>query len=245
DVGMWKTGNFTATFSDVSSSSTIQESYYLVADRQNASEDWQSQGNQGFANAEFNYGNAGWTSYSGTFTHTSGTIRCEDESNANTNYSRLVTQNIYWKYLYHFKLKMYGSLANQRAGIHFFNSDASQTNRGNSYFVYLRTNTDKVQVYKVTSNTYTLQTDDSFTIDPNIEYDVKITYDPTTGWIKVYVDGVLASSWQDPSPLTAGSSISLRSAETKAQYDDVRVYRNRTASVGVTVGPGQQMRYES
>lgn len=245
DVGNWKTSNFTALFSDVSTSSTIQETYYLVADRQDASEDWLSQGNQGFANAEFNFGNAGWTSHSGTFTRTGNKIVCNDESNSNTNYSRSVTQNIYWKYLYHFKMKMQGALANQRAGLHFFNSDATQTNRGNSYFVYLRTNTDKVQIYKVTSNTYTLQTDDSFTIDPNVEYDVKITYDPSTGWIKVYVDGVLASSWQDSSPLTSGNSISLRSAETKVEYDDVRVYRNRSSSVAVTVGTGQQMRYES
>ncbi len=245
DVGTWKTGNFNATFSDVSSSSTIQERYYLVADRQNASDDWQSQGNQGFANSDFSFGNAGWTSYSGAFTRTGGKIVCEEESNSNTNYSRVVTQNIYWKYLYHSKIRMYGTLANQRAGFHFFNSDATQTNRGNSYFVFLRTNTDKVQIYKVTSNTFTLQTDDSFTIDPNIEYDVKTTYDPTTGWIHVYVNDVLASSWQDPNPLTTGSSISLRSAETKVTYDDVRVYRNRTASVAVTVGAGQQMRYES
>lgn len=245
DAGNWKSGNFTANFTDVSSASTIQERFYLVADRQNASEDWQSQGNQGFVNAEFNFGNAGWTAYSGTFTRSGNKIVCNDESNSNTNYSRQATQNIYWNYLYHFKLKMNGSLSNQRAGLHFFNSDASQTNRGNSYFVYLRTSSKKVQIYKVLNNTYSLETDDAFNIDPNVEYDVKITYNPTSGWIKVYVDDVLASSWQDATPLTAGSSISLRSAETKAEFDDVRVYRNRTNTAAVTVGAGQQMRYES
>ena len=79
-------------------------------------------------------------------------------------------------------------------------SDGSLENRGDSYFVYLRADNDKVQIYKVTNNVWELETDDDLTVEANTWYDMKVVCNHFTGEIGVYVDGD-SDSWTDPSPL--------------------------------------------
>jgi len=125
-------------------------------------------------------------------------------------------------------------------------SDANLPNRGNSYFIYLRADNDKCQIYKVTNDVWSLETDDDFTVDPNIWYDVKVVCNHFTGEIRIYVDGVIASSWTDSSPITTGNSISLRTGNCTAEYDDMRVYKSRIGAQYINVGTASDpVRYQN
>jgi alkylhydroperoxidase family enzyme len=59
--------------------------------------------------------------------------------------------------------------------MHFFCSDPTLPNRGNSYFVYLREETDKVQIYKVTNDVFSksdlaiINYVDTLTMTANVE----------------------------------------------------------------------------
>ncbi len=240
----WKTSDFDILINDVSTQSSVEESYYLALDRVNNTSDWQAQPSKGFVFEEFN-NIANWTQQTGTFTINSNRIVNADESLSNTNLYLNVAQSNSVSYLYTWKQKFTGSGTNQRAGLHFMSSNSTLDNRGESYFVFLREGNDKVQIYSVTGNVFTLRTDDNFTIDNNIDYDVKVTYSAATGWIRVYVDGALASSWQDPNPIQSGNSISLRSANSIVEFDDVRMYQSRGSLVNITTGSTGLMRYES
>jgi hypothetical protein len=143
-------------------------------------------------------------------------------------------------------MKIGGSGANRRAGMHFMCSDATQANRENSYFVYLRADNNKVQIYKVTNDSWTLETDDDLTVDAGTWYDVKVVCNSFNGNLRIYVDGVMVSEWTDPSPLTSGNSISLRTGNCTAEYDDIRVYKNRIAAQYLNIGtPNDPVRYQN
>jgi hypothetical protein len=60
------------------------------------------------------------------------------------------------------------------------------------------------------------------------------------------VNNVLASEWTDPNPITSGNSISLRSGNCIAEYDDLRVYKSRSAAQTITIGNANAMvRYQN
>ncbi len=207
---------------------------------------WSGNTDHGFLYDGFNPGLSQWVAQVGTWNLTGGTATQADEANANTNLYIPVVQAQSFNYLYSFRMKMNGSGANRRAGMHFMCSDGTLDNRGNSYFIYLRADNDKVQIYKVTNDVWELETDYDLAVDPNVWYDVKLVCNHFSGEIRVYVDGALASSWTDPSPIMSGNSISLRTGNCTAQYDDVRVYKGRTAAQLVTIGTANDpVRYQN
>lgn len=207
---------------------------------------WSGNTDLGFLFDDFSPGLGAWTTQAGTWDISGGTATQSDESNANTNIHIPLNQQPNNNYLYSFKLKIDGSGANRRAGMHFMCSNAALDNRGNSYFVYLRADQDKIQIYKVTNDVWELETDDDYSIDPNSWYDVKTVFNQLSGEIRVYVDGVLASSWTDANPWTSGSSISLRTGNCTAEYDDVRVYKGRIAAQYITIGTSSDpVRYQN
>jgi hypothetical protein len=98
----------------------------------------------------------------------------------------------------------------------------------------------------VTNDTWTLHADADLTVDDYTWYDVKVVCNHFSGEIRVYVDGVLVNSWTDPSPITSGSSISLRTGNCLVEYDDVRVYKGRTAAELVNIGTASDpVRYQN
>jgi PKD repeat protein len=104
--------------------------------------------------------------------------------------------------------------------------------------VYFRTDNNKCQIYNALANSITIQTDDDVVVDPNITYDFKVLYNPTSGLIQVYLDNNLVSSWTDPAPLISANSISLRTGNCTAIYDDITVYQSRNTTETITVGNG-------
>ena len=148
-------------------------------------------------------------------------------------------------YLYTWKQRITSSNANQRAGMHFFCSDPTLPNRGNSYFVYFREETDKVQLYKVLNDAFTLVKEDSVNILVNQWDQVYVTYNPQSGLIQVYLNSVHVCSWTDANPLQQGTAISLRSGACTVTFDEVYVYKNHSNNEQITVGPGQEIAHQS
>lgn len=115
-------------------------------------------------------------------------------------------------------------------------SDLSLPNRGNSYFVYLRADSDVIQWYEVTNDVFTLVHSVPFTIEVDSSYDVKIWYSKITGDNKVFINNVLIGNWTDSTPLTVNTGISFRSGNCSFKIDYCKIYRQRTSSTMTSVG---------
>lgn len=241
---LWQTDDFTVDFVDVDTQSVISERFYLVAEKEITENAPKGNGSYGFVNEPFEDGVTQWTNVTGNYTLNSGTFSLNDTMEQNSNTYFPVDQNDNQSYLYAWNQTIAGVASSQRAGMHFFCDDATQSNRGNSYFVYLRSS-DLVQIYSVENNIFTLEADVPFTIDNNIDYACKVHYDPATGWIRVFVNDTFVGEWQDPTPLTSGNAISLRSGGCMVRFDNIRVYQSRGSQVTIPAGFGELMSIES
>jgi len=241
----WQVADFQAQINDVDAGSGVEKGFYLVADRNPANMGWMANGSFGFAHEDFQDVNVNWTLQTGLFSINNQAFLMNDASQNNSNAYLNVTQDTTSDYLYEWEQKITSTNLNQRAGMHFFCSDPTLPNRGNSYFVYLREETDKVQLYKVTNDVFTLVNEDSLVITPQVNYAIKTWYNPITGTIKVYVNNQLISQWQDANPIISGNSISLRSGACTVLFDNVKVLKSRSTNVSVTIGNNQQMRFQS
>ena len=238
--GVWQTQGFTASFQD-SDASGIRYKFYHIAARASATSPFKSNQTMGFFGDEFN-GNSGlWTNQSGNFLAANGNFLMNDASQNNSNAYAQITQSSQHTYLYTWKQRITSSNANQRAGMHFFCSDPTLPNRGNSYFVYFREETDKVQLYRVFNDVFTLVKEDTATILVNQWDQVYVTYNPQSGLIQVYLNALHVCSWTDANPLQQGNAISLRSGACTVTFDEVYVYKNHSNSALITVGPGQEL----
>jgi hypothetical protein len=199
----------------------------------------------GFFEDEFN-GNSGlWTNQSGNFQVMNGSFILNDATQNNSNAYAQVSQSSQHTYLYAWKQRITSNNANQRAGMHFFCSDPTLQNRGNSYFVYFREETNKVQLYKVLNDAFTLVKEDSVNVLVNQWDQVYVTYSPQSGLIQVYLNALHVSSWTDANPLQQGTAISLRSGACTVTFDEVYVYKNHSNSEQITVGPAQEIYQQS
>jgi len=233
----YATGNFTSTFTDADNvgGSGVKHQFYQVADFNNV--EWRANSNNGFFNDDFTTAiHPDWTDSSGIWSITSAYLHQADEANSNTNLFAAFNQNNNSKFLYHYKAKIGGTGTNKRAGFHYMSDDATQTNRGNSYFVWFRQDNGKIQYYKVANNTFTLQKEIVYPFNANQWYDYKIVYDKTTGTTEIYIDDKFIDEWTDASPLTVGNYVSFRSGNCIYDVDDFSIYHDRTSTATINVG---------
>lgn len=240
----WQTDDFQVDFNDTDLDNDVEQRFYLIDEKQVLGTDWSANGNFGFADESFNT-NTNWTDINGTFSIASGEIIFSDINNGNSNTSMSVIQNNSSNYLYSWDQTITSSSSSQRAGMHFFCSDVNQTNRGNSYFIFIRENDDKAQIYSVDNNVFNLEADFDFTVLVGQQYNIKTIYNPNSGLIQLFIDDSFIGSWTDSTPLTSGNAISLRTAGCEASFDNVKVYKSRGAQVDVTAGLGEEMSIES
>jgi spore germination protein YaaH/PKD repeat protein len=241
-AGTWQTAAYTANYTDADNNA-VQKAFSLVTD----DDGFQRSGNRnlGYLHEDFSSSLSNqWTTGLGAWALSNGAVLQSSETESNSACNTTLTQSA--TVVYHFKGTLGGTGTNRRAGIHFYCSDASLPNRGNSYLVYWRVDTDKCQIYRSTNDNLVLQTNDDVVIDPNVEYDFKVLYSPATGLVQAFVDDVLVSSWTDPSPLTTGNSLSFRSGNATFKVDDVRTYLERGNSQTITIGSSASMvRYQN
>ncbi|MDF2436936.1 MAG: N-acetylmuramyl-L-alanine amidase, negative regulator of AmpC, AmpD [Bacteroidota bacterium] len=244
----WVTGNFSASFTDTDNSggTGILKSYYQVLEYNGT--EWRANNANGFFSDNFDAAiHPDWTSMAGTWSIAGGYLNQSDQTNTNTNIYAPLSQNLSNQYLYNWQGKISGMDATRRAGFHFFCGDATQTNRGNSYFVWFRISTNMCEFYKVVNNTFSLQASVPMTINTGQWYDYKVIYDRISGKMEVYQNDNFIGSWTDPSPYANGNAISFRSANCDYTVNDLKVYRSRLPSVTVSVGPGStnDVRYQN
>lgn len=243
--GTWQTQGFNASFQDIDNVSGIQDRYYNVSARTSGNSSFHSANSFGFFRDEFQDNLTLWTNQTGMFQSFNGILTMADASQNNSNAYAQLTQGFTQTYLYTWKQRFNSTNANQRAGMHFFCSDPTLSNRGNSYFVYFREETDKVQLYKVLNDVFTLVKEDSVTVLCNQWDHVGVKYCPNSGTIVVYYNQCPVLQWVDSSPLQQGSAISLRSGACNVSFDDVFVYKNHGDNEIISVGPGQEINEQS
>ena len=244
----WETTTFNASFTDTDNAggSGVGEKYYQVIDFDGT--DWKANDANGFLKDNFNNTISGdWAQQTGTWAITGSRLVQSDETVDNSNIFALLDQNTQTRYLYNWSGKMEGTGVNKRSGIHFMSDDAGLPNRKNSYFVYFRSDENKIQIYKVTNDVFTLKHDVPCTINDNQWYDYKVTYDKGTGKICVWVDDSYKGAWTDPSPITGGDYFSLRNGNCKFTVTNVNVYHNRTNNQSIKVGQAatNDIRYQN
>lgn len=245
----WVTQNFTANFTDTDNAggTGIEKSFYQVLEHDGT--EFRANNSRGFFSDNFDTAiHPDWTSVSGTWMINNGYLNQTDQSNTNTNIYAPLTQNLSNRYLYHWAGKIDGTGTNRRAGFHFFCDDASQTNRGNSYFVWFRVDQSELQFYKVVNNTFGAPVHAvPLTVNAGTWYDYKVIFDRITGKMDVYLNDALAGTWTDPSPYSSGNYISFRSGDCDYMVNNLKVYRSRFPSVTVTVGPASinDIRYQN
>lgn len=236
----WITKDFLASYLDIDNLNGIgiDKSFYQVS-YYNGTE-WRANGNRGFLNDDFNTPtiNNEWISSTGTWSLSSGSLVQTDEGNANTNLYAMVTQSLSNQYLYHFKATISGTGTNKRAGIYIMADNPTQTQRGNSYMIWLRPDQSSIEFYKSTANAIGLPTYSlSCNINVGISYDYKILYDRTTGEIKIWQNDIYIGSWIDTNtPHINGTAISFRSGNSNFKIDELNIFRSRLTTSNVLVG---------
>jgi len=243
----WITQNFTATFNDQDAETGIEKSFYQVLE--NSGTEWRANNSRGFFSDNFDSTiHSDWTNATGTWIINNGYLQQTNQASTNSNIYTSLTQNLSNRYLYHWQGKIEGTGTNRRAGFHFFCDDASQTNRGNSYFVWFRVDQSQLQIYKCINNSFgsPVQT---ITLTTNAAqwYNYKVFYDRITGKMELYVDNQLVTTWTDPAPYSTGNYISFRSGDCQYTVNDFKVYRSRTATPNILVGSANtnDIRYEN
>lgn len=246
--GNWKTGDFTAYFTDADEAggSGLSKSFYQVIHYDGTT--WKANPSRGFFADNFDGPSidAPWVVQTGTWGISSNKrLEQTNSSVGNSNIYAPLDQGLSNRYLYVWNGKISGTGTNRRAGLHFFCDDPTLYERGNSYLVYFRTggnpdpnNNNKIQIYKTSGNTSTLKKSTNYTINPDQWYEYSIAFDRVTGEMFVYVNGNLAATWTDPSPHANGNSVSFRNGNSSNKVDNFKVYRTRYPDVTVTVGPG-------
>ncbi len=232
----WKTADFIATFTD-NDNIGVEKSFYQVLDFDGTY--WGANSNNGFFADNFDIQQPAWTNALGTWNVIAGELIQTDEAEANSNFYASLNQNLSNRYLYHFTAKVQGNGTNRRFGFHLFCDDASQTNRGNSYFVWFRVEGQTMEFFKVIGNSFTTASSivNNIITNPSQYYDFKITYDRILGTISVWRDDIFMGSWTDPAPLsTNGNFISFRSGNSKLTVNELKVYRSRLSTANVTLG---------
>lgn len=255
-TGAWQTAAFSSTYTDVDNpgGSGVEKGYYQAIDYNGT--EWRANYTHGFLADNFdNTINAEWTQKTGTWGIASNALVQSDETSAaasNTNIYAALTQTLSNRYLYNFLAKFEGTGTNRRAGFHFFCDAPDSVNRGNSYFVWFRLDNQAIQIYKTGysggvnqfgSPTYTA----NLTFSAGQWYDIKVIYDRVTGKMAVYMNNSRIAQWQDPTPLSTGGYVSFRSGNCKFSIDEIKVYRSRSNTTPVSVGPGlaNDIRYQN
>lgn len=244
-VATWHTDDFTVQFVDTDTQSGIEQRFYSLAENALTPNDWVGNGTFGFANETFDLQDNNWYQVTGTYGINNGSYRFADATEQNSNTYFTIAQNNSASYLYEWDMSFIGSNTNQRAGIHFFCDNPNLSNRGNSYFIYLRETDDLVQIYSVDNDIFNLEAEFALTIDTDQFYHCQTIFQPSTGLIEVYVDNAFIGSWTDATPLQTGGFVSLRSGGCVVDFDNFRIYRSRSTSALITAGPGEEFSIES
>ncbi len=238
---MWVTADYTTSFTDSDNlgGSGVDRKFYQVMFYNG--QEWTANQNRGFVVDNFDLFNTSkWKIPSGNvaWSASANALQVLDTNTDNSNIYSALNGTLSNSYIYDFYAKIDGTSTNKRFGFHFASDSATLSNRGNSYFIYIRPGSNQLEFYRVANNTFT-QTNVVTGVVTNLNqyYHYKIVHNRISGLIEVFRDDILLGSWTDPTPLSTPSKyFSFRTARTQMWVKSMRVYRSRTSPLMVNVG---------
>lgn len=244
----WYTTDFTSYFEDEDedefAGSGLRNRFYQVIDYDGV--EWRANASNGFFSDNFDEEiHPDWNPIVGSWAISGDVLRQSDEAVYNSNIYASLNQNDENAYLYHWSGKIGGVGSDKRAGFHFMCDDATLTNRGNSYFVWFREDDNKVQLYKVIDDVFTLEAEVDKVIDPDHWYDFKLVFNKLSGRIDVWINNIDIISWTDLTPHTTGDFVSFRSGSSIYDINNFKVYKERGEEELVTIGLLGDARYQN
>ena len=248
-VNNWYSDDFISNYTDTDNGGGgIFQRFYQVLEWDGAI--WTTNRDNGFLYEDFNNGTlAQWSQVSGNAYLLNDRMHQTDTLNPNTNMFIDVGQGAGNAYLYTFSGRVWAGLPdkNRRFGLHFFVDDPNLSNRGNSYLVWFSADNQNAIIYETVNDALFTRATIPVTISDYVWYDFKITYDPVTGVIDVFMENSLILSWTDPTPLTVGSHISFRTNEAHCDFENMQVFKSRGANQNILIGPAstEDCRYMS
>jgi murein DD-endopeptidase MepM/ murein hydrolase activator NlpD len=238
--GTTQSGNFTANFNDADNVG-VQDRFYQILELRGA--EFRANRGNGFYNdnydnqsihTDYTYGGTGWN---GTWTETTtGRLRQSSTTLTNTGIFTSLSQTSGNTYLYNFAAKLNNTTGSRRFGLHIMARNNTERERGNAYLVWFSADDNKVRIIESNTNVLTERASAAVSTTFTNFNDYKAIYNTSIGTIKVYINNVAVLSWTDATPLTAGAYISFRTNQADVEFDDLKVYKNRSTSKVITVG---------
>ncbi len=231
----WQSADFTVDFDDADALSGVDRRFYQIRDYNGSV--WASNPQRGYISESLTASlGTQWVERTGTWSITDGSLSQADEDLSNTNCYTYLQQDLSNRSMHQFDMKIEGAGSNRRAGYHFMCDAPDSSNRGNSYFVWFRVESQTIELYKVYNNTFEQVKILPFNFGSGTWHRVRNIFDRITGEWSVYVDNVLLAEWRDDTPFTTGNYISFRSGNSLLFVKNLEVFRTRYPSVQVSVG---------
>lgn len=243
---LWVTDDFVASFTDTDHSGTgLKDRYYQVLEYDGT--EWGANRGNGFLYELFDGGFPHWTMTSGNYYILNDRLHQTDTTTTNTNVHIDVAQNNSGSWLYSFSARLWPGATNRRFGIHLFADSPTLANRGNSYLIWFRGDNQTLEIYETVNDVLNRMVIEPLTIGDYVWNEYKVVYDPGTGKIEVFQENDLVGSWTDPTPITAGGYVSLRTNQAHMDFETLRLFKERSATANILVGPANtdDVRYQS
>ncbi|MEM9991421.1 MAG: N-acetylmuramoyl-L-alanine amidase [Bacteroidota bacterium] len=212
----------------------VTRTYYQVLENYGPS--WYANRFRGYFNDNFNTLYGGYSVGAGDWTATNGRLKQGSSSVDNTRLSTYLAQSSGLPYLYEFSAKVLSTSGPKKFGMHIMASSQTDAQRGNSYLIWFSGAENKLRVYETINNVLYLRSSADLTATSSwAKY--RITYSPAYGVLQVFRNNTKVLQWIDSTPITTGSSISLRTNMTEVEFDDLKTYRFRVGSpITISVG---------
>ncbi len=231
--GNTQSGDFTTNFNDNDNVGVTRRFYQAL---EKYGDNWYANRGNGFFNDNCNVLYSGYSIGAGNWSINNKHLRQSNTSSDNTKISTFLSQNSGLPYLYEFAAKVESTSGPRKFGIHIMASDSNQSQRGNSYLIWFSGEDNKVRIYETVNNVLNFRAIGDAPQD-NKWGNYKITFSPAYGVLEVFKNNRSILQWTDASPIKNGSSISLRTNKTVAEFDDLKVYKFRAGnSQTITAG---------
>ncbi|MFL1895028.1 N-acetylmuramoyl-L-alanine amidase [Aquimarina sp. 2-A2] len=231
--GTSQSGDFTVNFAD-SDNVGVTRRYYQVLEKYGTS--YLANRRNGFFNENFEQDFGVYDKGAGSWSVSNGRLNQTNTTSDNTLWSSYLIQDSGLPYLYEFAAKVTSTTGPRKFGIHIMASDATLSQRGNSYLIWFSGEDNKVRIYETVNNALYTRAIADVSLDNNWAA-YRVTYSPAYGVLQVWKNKESLLTWVDSSPIPSGVAISLRTNKTSVLFDDVKVSKYRsTSSVLITAG---------
>ncbi|WP_343913316.1 peptidoglycan DD-metalloendopeptidase family protein [Aquimarina litoralis] len=230
--GSIQSDDFTINFSD-SDNIGVTGRYYQVLEKYG--DTYLANRGNGFFNDNYGSFYSGYQKIGGSWSISNNHLLQSDISLDNTNLSSFLSQTSLRPYLYEFDARILSTSGPRKFGLHIMASDVRQSQRGNSYLIWFSGEDNKVRIYETINNRLYFRAIGDVSLN-NLYANYKIEYNPLDGRVNVFRNNKQVLSWQDTTPIKTGSGISYRTNSTRVEFDDLKVYKQRSSSAKITVG---------